>query len=73
MCPVSKCQDSTAHPLDEFGGFKDLSVSQRRKVLKEWGRWECCLTDCRDRKTGSRCYRRIRFRRHHLLGLMSQA
>jgi hypothetical protein len=73
MCPVSKCQDSAAHPLDECGGFKDLSVSQRRKVLKEWGRCECCLTDCRDRKTGRRCYRRVRFRRHRLLGLVPQA
>ncbi len=72
-CPVSKCQDPAAHPLDECGEFRDLSVSQRRKVIKEWDRCECCLTDCRDRKTGSRCYRRIRFRRHHLLGLMSQA
>ncbi len=34
VCPVSKCQDSGAHPLDECGGFKDLSVSQRRKVIK---------------------------------------
>jgi hypothetical protein len=42
-------------------------------VLKEWGRCECCLTDCRDRKTGSRCYRRIGFWWHHLLGLVSQA
>ncbi len=71
--PVSKCQDSATHPLDECGEFKDLSVSQRRKVLKEWDRCECCLKDCRDRKTGSRCYRRIGFRRHHLLGLVSQA
>ncbi len=73
MCPVSKCPDLVAHPLDECGGFKDLSVSQRRKVLKEWGRCERCLTDCRDKKSGSRCYRRIGFRRHHLLGLASQA
>jgi hypothetical protein len=71
-CPVSKCQDSAAHPLGECGEFRDLSVSQRRKVIKEWDRCECCLTDCRDRKTGSRCYRRIGFRRHHLLGLVSQ-
>jgi hypothetical protein len=41
VCPVSKCQDSAVHPLDECEGFKDLSVSQRRKVLKEWGRCEC--------------------------------
>jgi hypothetical protein len=73
VCPVSKCQDSAAHPLDECGEFKDLSVSQRRKVIKEWDCCECFLTDCRDRKTGSRCYRRIGFRRHHLLGLMPRA
>jgi hypothetical protein len=29
--------------------------------------------DCRDRKTGSRCYRRVGIRRHHLLGLVPQA
>jgi hypothetical protein len=73
VCPVSKCQDLAAHPLDECGGFKDLSVSQRRKVIKEWNRCECCLMDCRDRKTGSRCYRRVGFRRHRLLGLVPQA
>jgi hypothetical protein len=73
VCPVSKCQDPAAHPLDECGGFKDLSVSQRRKVIKEGDRCECCLTDCRDRKTGSRCYRRVGFRRHRLLGLVPQA
>jgi hypothetical protein len=71
-CPVSKCQDSAAHPLDECGEFRDLSVTQRRKAIKEWDHCECCLTDCRDRKTGSRCYRRIGFRRHHLLRLASQ-
>jgi hypothetical protein len=72
-CPVSKCQDSAAHPLDECGEFRELSVTQRRKAVKEWDRCECCLTDCRDRKTGSRCYRRIGFWRHHLLRLVSQA
>jgi hypothetical protein len=72
-CPLSKCQDSAAHPLDECGEFRELSVTQRRKAVKEWDRCECCLTDCRDRKTGSRCYRRIGFRRHHLLRLVSQA
>jgi hypothetical protein len=71
-CPVSKCQDSAAHPLDECGEFRDLSVTQRRKAVKEWDRCECCLTDCWDRKTGSRCYHRIGFRRHHLLRLVSQ-
>jgi hypothetical protein len=71
VCPVSKCQDPAAHP--ECREFRDLSLSQRRKVLKEWDRCECCLRDCRDRKTGSRCYRQIGFRRHHLLGLRSQA
>ncbi len=68
-CPVSKCQDSAAHPLDESGEFRELSVTQRKKAIKEWDRCECCLTDCQDRKTGSRCYRRIGFRRHHLLRL----
>jgi hypothetical protein len=34
VCPVSKCQDSAAHPLDECGEFKDLSVSQRRKCSR---------------------------------------
>jgi hypothetical protein len=71
-CPVSKCQDSAAHHLDECGEFRELSVTQRRKAVKGWSRCDCCLTDCRDRKTGSRCYRRIGFRRHHLLKLVSQ-
>jgi hypothetical protein len=71
--PISKCQDSAAHPLDECGEFRELSVTQRRKVVKEWDRCECCLTDCRDRRTGSRCYRWIGFQRHHLLRLVSQA
>jgi hypothetical protein len=71
-CPVGKCQDSAAHPLDECEEFKGLSVTQRRKAIKEWDRCECCLTDCRDRKTGTRCYRWIGFRLHHLLRLASQ-
>jgi hypothetical protein len=72
-CPISKCRDSATHPLDECGEFKRLSVPQRKKAIKEWNRCECCLLDCRDRKTGSRCYRRVGFRRHHLLGLVPQA
>jgi hypothetical protein len=72
-CPISKCQDSAAHPLDECGEFKRLSVPQRKKAIKEWNRCECCLLDCWDRKTGSRCYRRVGFRRHHLLELVPQA
>ncbi len=56
----------------ECGEFRGLSVTQRRKGIKEWDRCECCLTDCRDKKTGIRCYRRIGFRRHHLLRLVSQ-
>jgi hypothetical protein len=71
-CPVSKCQDSATHPLDECGEFRDLLVTQRRKAIREWDCCECCLTDCRDGKTGSRCYRRIGVRRHHLLRLVSQ-
>jgi hypothetical protein len=61
-----------AHPLDECEEFRSLSVTQRWKAIKEWDRCECCLTDCRDRKTGTRCYRRIGFRRHHLLRLAAQ-
>jgi hypothetical protein len=49
-----------------------MSVTQRGKAIKEWDRCECCLTDCRDRRTGIRCYRRIGFQRHHLLRLVSQ-
>jgi hypothetical protein len=49
-----------------------LSITKRRKMLKELDRCECCLTDCRDRETGSRCYWRIGFRRHHLLRLAVQ-
>ncbi len=71
-CPVDECQDSAAHPLDECEEFRGLSVTQRRKAIKEWDRCECCLTDCRDRKMGTRCYRRIGFRRHHLLRLAAQ-
>jgi hypothetical protein len=71
-CPISKCQDSAAHPLDECEEFKSLSVPQREKAIKEWNRCECCLLDCRDKKTGSRCYIRVGFRRHHLLGLVPQ-
>jgi hypothetical protein len=40
VCPVSKCQDLTAHPLDECEEFKDLSVTQRQKAVKEWDRCE---------------------------------
>ncbi len=54
-CPISECQESAAHPLDECEEFKNLSVPQRKRVIKEWNRCECCLMDCRDRKTGSRC------------------
>ncbi len=71
-CSVGKCQDSAAHPLDECEEFRGMSVTQRWKAVKEWDRCECCLTDCRDRKTGTRCYRRIGFRRHHLLTLAAQ-
>jgi hypothetical protein len=71
-CPTSKCQDAGAHPLDECEEFKSLSVPQREKAIKDWNRCECCLLDCRDRKTGTRCYRRVGFRRHRLLELVPQ-
>jgi hypothetical protein len=67
-CPIRECQVTTTHPLDECERFKSLSVPQREKAIREWNRCECCLTDCRDKKTGSRCYRR-----HHLLRLVPQA
>ncbi|MFO0004540.1 MAG: hypothetical protein ACK559_25770, partial [bacterium] len=66
------CRGSATHPLDECENFRSLSVTQREKVIKDWNRCECCLTDCRDKRTGSRCYRRIGFRRHHLLRLVPQ-
>jgi hypothetical protein len=72
-CPISKCQDAAAHPLDECDEFKSLSVPQREKAIKDWNRCECCLLDCRDKKTGTRCYRRVGFRRHRLLELVPQA
>ena len=73
VCPISKCQDAAAHPLDECEEFKSLSVPQREKAIKAWNRCECCLLDCRDKKTGTRCYRRVGFRRHGLLELVLQA
>ncbi len=72
-CPIRECRDSAAHPLDECENFRSLSVPQREKVIKDWNHCECCLMDCRDKRTGSRCYRRIVFRRHHLLRLVPQA
>jgi hypothetical protein len=45
-CPISKCQDAAAHPLDECEEFKSLSVPQREKAIKDWNRCECCLLDC---------------------------
>jgi hypothetical protein len=71
-CPVSECRELATHPLDDCKGFQGLSITKRRKMLKEWDRCECCLTDCRDRETGSRCYWRIGFRRHHMLRLAVQ-
>jgi hypothetical protein len=34
-CPISECQDSATHPLDECEKFKSLSVLQREKAIKE--------------------------------------
>ncbi len=73
VCPISKCQDAAAHPLDECEEFKSLSVPQREEAVKAWNHCECCLLDCRDKKTGTRCYRQVGFRRHRLLELVPQA
>ncbi len=56
-CPMRECQGSATHPLDECESFRSLSVAQRERMVRNWSRCECCLTDCRDRRTGSRCYR----------------
>ncbi|MFN9901131.1 MAG: hypothetical protein ACK55Z_20600, partial [bacterium] len=63
-CPMRECQGSATHPLDECKNFRSLSVAQRERMVRNWSRCKCCLTDCRDRRTGSRCYRRTGFRRH---------
>ncbi len=72
-CPMRECQGSATHPLDECENFRSLPVTQRERMVRNWNPCECCLTDCRDKRTGSRCYRRIGFRRHHLLRLVPQA
>ena len=72
-CPMRECQGSATHPLDECEKFRSLPVAQRGRRVKNWSRCECCLTDCRDRRTGIRCYRRTGFRRHHLLRMVPQA
>ncbi|MFN9910423.1 MAG: hypothetical protein ACK56F_30645, partial [bacterium] len=71
--PMRECQGSAIHPLDECEKFRSLPVAQRGRRVKNWSRCECCLTDCRDRRTGIRCYRRTGFRRHHLLRMVPQA
>jgi hypothetical protein len=50
-CPINECRESAIHPLDSGKGFGDLSVTKRRKMLKERNLCECCLTDCRDKET----------------------
>jgi hypothetical protein len=72
VCPIDECRESAVHPLDGCKGFGDLSVTKRRKMLKERNLCECCLTDCKDKETGARCYRQTGFRRHHLLRLAVQ-
>ncbi len=41
-------------------------------MLKERNLCECCLTNCKDKETGARCYRKTGFRRHRLLRLVVQ-
>jgi hypothetical protein len=72
VCPIDECRESAAHPLNGCKGFGGLLVTKRRKVLKERGFCGCCLTDCRDKETGARCYQQTGFRRHRLLRLAVQ-
>jgi hypothetical protein len=67
VCPSDECQESAVHPLDGCKGFRDLSLTKRQKMLGSL--WECCLTDCKDKEIGARCYRQTGFRRHRLLRL----
>jgi hypothetical protein len=71
-CPVGDCRESATHPLDSCKGFEGLSITKRRKMLKERSLCECCLADCRDEETGARCFQKTGFRRHHLLRLTVQ-
>ncbi len=71
-CPINECRETAAHPLDSCKGFGDLSVTKRRKVLRERKLCEYCLTDCKDKKTGARCYQQTGFRRHRLLRMAVQ-
>jgi hypothetical protein len=54
VCPIGGCREPATHLLDECNIFKDLTLTKRQKALKERGLCECCLTDCRDRETGTR-------------------
>ncbi len=72
VCPIGECREAATHPLDDCKGFGDLSVTKRRKVLKEWGLCECCLTNCKDEETGTWCGQRVGFQRHWLLRLAVQ-
>ncbi len=51
-CPMRECQGSATHPLDECERFRSLPVAQRERMVRNWSCCECCLTDCRDRRTG---------------------
>jgi hypothetical protein len=35
VCPIGECQESAVHPLVDCKGFGNLSVTKRRKMLKE--------------------------------------
>ncbi len=33
VCPIDECRESEVHPLDGCKGFRDLSLTKRRKML----------------------------------------
>ncbi len=54
--PHRECREVATHPLDEYKEFGGLTVTKRRRALKDQGLCECCLTSCRDKEIGTKCY-----------------
>jgi hypothetical protein len=72
VCPIDGCREAAIHPQDDCSEFGGLTVTKRQKVLKERDLCECCLTDCKDEETGTRCYQQTGFRQHRVLRLAVQ-